>query len=244
MHRIKLTIEYDGTKYYGWQLQKNQSTIQEEIERALFILFKKEIRITGAGRTDTGVHARNQIAHLDIPDFELNRLKHSLNGILGKDIRIKNVQKCASDFHARFNAVARHYCYQISLHPTAINRDFSWQFFFPINIALMQKGADLIAGIENFQAFCKIKSEVKNYNCKIYKSNWSLKNDLLVYEIIANRFLHGMVRAIVGVLVDLGRGKISLQYLMEIIDKKDRTLIPNTAPAHGLFLENVTYKDY
>lgn len=241
MHRIKLTIEYDGTEYNGWQFQKNQVTIQEEIERALSIIFNKDIRIVGAGRTDTGVHARNQTAHLEIPEFDLDKLKHSLNGILKKDIRIKNIQNCVYDFHARFDAITRHYCYQISLHPTATDRAFAWQIFFPINLALMQDGADLIAGTKNFKAFCKTKSEVKHHLCDISKSHWSFKGNLLIYEIAANRFLHGMVRAIVGTLVDLGRGHIDLGYLKKIIKKKDRILILNTAPAHGLFLENVIY---
>ena len=241
MHRIKLTIEYDGTEYFGWQLQKKQVSIQEEIERALSIIFKMDIRIIGAGRTDTGVHARNQTAHLDIPEFDLNKLKSSLNGILKPDIRIKQVGKCANDFHSRFDAITRYYRYQISLHSTAINRAFAWQIFFPLNIDLMQEGADIIAETKDFKTFCKTKSEVKNHLCEIFESRWFFEDDLLIYEIAANRFLHGMVRAIVGILVDLGRGQIDLAYLKKVIRKKDRTLILNTAPAHGLFLEKVIY---
>ena len=239
MHRIKLTIEYDGTAYCGWQFQKKQVSIQEEIERALSIIFKMDIRIVGAGRTDTGVHARNQVAHLDIPVFDLGKLKQSLNGILKPDIRIKNIQECAPDFHARFDACSRYYQYQISQHPTALNRAFAWQIFFPINITLMQEGADIIAGTKDFKTFCKTKSDVKNHLCEVYKSHWFVKDDLVVYEIDANRFLHGMVRAIVGTLVDLGRGLVDLGYLKKTIEQKDRTLVLNTAPAHGLFLEKV-----
>jgi tRNA pseudouridine38-40 synthase len=241
MHRIKLTIEYDGTAYNGWQFQKNQVSIQEEIERALYTIFKIGIRVVGAGRTDTGVHARNQFAHLDIPEFDLGKLKHSLNGILKPDIRIKNIENSASDFHARFDANLRYYQYQISQKPTAIYRAFTWQIYFPINIALMQEGADIIAGTKDFKTFCKIRSNVKNHLCEIYKSFWFIKDDILVYEIASNRFLHGMVRAIVGTLVDLGRGQIDLGILKKIIERKDRTLVLTTAPAHGLFLEKIIY---
>lgn len=241
MHRIKLTIEYDGTAYCGWQFQKKQVSIQEEIERALSIIFKMDIRIVGAGRTDTGVHARNQIAHLDIPEYDLGKLKQSLNGILKPDIRIKNIQKCAADFHARFDAKKRYYRYQICQMPTVINRTFAWQIYFPINITLMQEGADLIAGTKDFKSFCKTKSDVKNHLCEIFKSHWFIKDDLLVYEIAANRFLHGMVRAIVGTLVDIGRGQIDLGLLKKIIKSKDRTQVLNTAPATGLFLEKIVY---
>ena len=147
MHRIKLTIEYDGTAYCGWQFQKKQVSIQEEIERALSIIFKMDIRIVGAGRTDTGVHARNQVAHLDIPEYDPGKLKQSLNGILKPDIRIKNAQLCTTDFHARFDAKKRYYRYQICQVPTAIQRGFAWQIFFPINVTLMQEGADIIAAV-------------------------------------------------------------------------------------------------
>jgi tRNA pseudouridine38-40 synthase len=241
MHRIRITIEYDGTNYFGWQFQNNQITIQEEIERALFTIFNQKIRITGAGRTDSGVHALNQTAHLDIPEFDLNKLKHSMNGILKPDIRIKSVQKCTDNFHARFDAVARYYWYRISLQPTAIHRSFAWQIFFPMNITLLQEGAKIIAGTNNFKAFCKVKSEVKHYECRIFNSRWFFRDGLLVYEIAANRFLHGMVRAIVGSLIELSRGRLSLSDLKTIIEKKDRRLIPATAPAKGLFLKNVVY---
>lgn len=241
MHRIKLTIEYDGTEYFGWQLQKNQVSIQEEIERALSIIFKMDIHIVGAGRTDTGVHARNQIAHLDIPKFDLDKLKSSLNGILEPNIRIKEVSRCAIDFHSRFDAKIRYYRYAISLKPTAINRAFAWQIFFPIDLDLMQEGAKIIFNTKDFKTFCKTKSDVKNHLCEISESQWFYKNDLLIYEIAGNRFLHGMVRAIVGTLVDLGRGQIDLKHLKKIIEKRDRTLVLNTAPAHGLFLEKIIY---
>ena len=243
MQRIKLVVEYDGAKYFGWQFQKGQASIQDEIEKALFTIFKKKIKITGSGRTDTGVHARNQIVHLDIPDYDLYKLRRSLNGLLQKDIVVKDIQNSAPGFHARFDAAARRYRYYISQESTAINRNYVWQVNFPLNITLMQMGCERIRLNRDFQAFCKKGSDVKHYRCDIFESKWFFFENLLVYEIKANRFLHGMVRAIVGTLIDLGRGKISLNELDKIIESKDRTLIKLTAPPQGLVLEEVIYTD-
>ena len=243
MQRIKLIIEYDGTNYLGWQSQKNKQSVQDAIEYALGILFKRPIRLTAAGRTDTGVHARNQVAHLDIPPYDLYRLKNSLNGLLNKDIVIKDIQNCAKEFHARFDALSRRYRYYISQAPVAINRNFVWPLYFPLNVSLMQTGAHLIEKTRDFKAFCKPKSDVQNYLCRIHTSKWFYRDNFLVFEIAANRFLHGMVRAIVGSLVSLGRGKISLQDFKDIISSGDRTKIPYTAPAQGLILEEVIYSN-
>ena len=241
MPRVKAVIEYEGTRYFGWQLQKGQPTIQGEIEKALQVIFKKLIRVTGAGRTDTGVHARGQVAHFDIPDYALDKLQRSLNGILARDIVIKEIAVVPDDFHARFDAIERRYRYFIALKPTAIDRNFSWRVIRPLNKTLLQSGAELIKSTEDFQAFCKVNSEVRHYRCTILESKWFFQDERLVYEIAANRFLHGMVRAIVGSLVALGSGKITLAELESIIKSKDRTLVPLTAPAQGLVLEKVKY---
>lgn len=243
MSRVKIIIEYEGTHYFGWQLQKGQRTIQGEIEKALHVIFKKLIRVTGSGRTDTGVHARAQVAHFDIPEHPLNRLKHSLNGLLPRDIVIKNIASVEDDFHARFNATERRYRYYIALRPTALNRRFAWIILNPLNITLMQQGAEIFKNLEDFQAFCKVNSNVKHYRCTVFTSRWLFKSDeeLLVYEIAANRFLHGMVRAIVGSLVALGQGKMTIGELQEIMASRDRTRVPLTAPPQGLILEEVKY---
>ncbi len=243
MPRIKATIEYDGTRYFGWQLQKGQQTIQGEVEDALQVIFKRLIRVTASGRTDTGVHARGQVAHFDIPEFSLRRLKHSLNGILPRDIVIKRLEPAADDFHARFDAKERRYRYYISPEVTALQRRFSWIILSPLNVTLMQQGAEIIKANEDFKAFCKVNSDVKHYRCTIFQSRWLWEKESgrLVYEIVANRFLHGMVRAIVGTLVALGQGKIGLDALQEIILSGDRTRVPLTAPPQGLILEEVRY---
>lgn len=241
MQRIKLVLEYDGTGYCGWQIQKGQSSIQQELENALSILFKHKIRVTGAGRTDTGVHARNQVSHCDIPEADLYRLKSSLNGLLNGDIVIKEVQAAEADFHARFDARSRRYRYYITTTDTALNRFYSWNIHHRLNLTLMQIAAEMISGVEDFKSFCKIKSEVKHYRCQIFHSHWLKRENLLIYEIEANRFLHGMVRAIVGSLVEVGRGKLTLLELQRLIQSGDRTQVAATAPARGLVLEEIRY---
>jgi len=241
MQRVKLTVEYDGTGYSGWQSQKNQTTVQDEIEKALLIIFKKDIRITAAGRTDAGVHARNQVVHFDIPGYDLNRLKQSLDGLSSKNIAIKNVHYCESDFHARFSAVARRYRYFIILAPCAISRDYVWNIRAPLNLTLLQQGADIVGQYSNFKSFCKTGSDVNHYQCQIYISRWLFLEKTLIYEIKANRFLHGMVRAIVGSLIGLGLGKITLNQLRDIIESEDQEKVSAKAPARGLILEEIYY---
>lgn len=241
MKRIKLVLEYDGTNYYGWQLQKGQHSVQEELEKALAVYVKQPIRVIAAGRTDTGVHARNQVVHCDLPEVDPRKLMHGLNGIMNKDVVVKSATWVNPDFHARFDATARRYRYYISTERSALNRNYAWVFTQPLNRALMQVGAQVIVEYENFKSFCKVKSSVKHYRCTIFTSRFFLMNGLLVYEIQANRFLHGMVRAIVGSLVELGRGKIRLNDLRTMIEAQDRRRVPATAPAKGLVLEEIVY---
>ncbi|MBD3226270.1 MAG: tRNA pseudouridine(38-40) synthase TruA [Caldithrix sp.] len=241
MPRIKLTIEYDGSRFVGWQYQKNGLSIQQAIEDALKVLFKQNIRVVGSGRTDAGVHAKNQVAHADIPHRHLTGLKRSLNGLLPKDIVIKTIAACSADFHARYSAITRRYRYYIANQPTAIYRSFAWSYFYPLNLVLMGRGAEIIRQNEDFQAFCKVTSEVNHYRCSVVDSHFEINDGLIVYEIAANRFLHGMVRAITGTLVALGNGKISLHDLRKLFASQDRTKVPLTAPARGLFLQEIVY---
>jgi len=241
MQRIKLVLEYDGSGYSGWQIQRGQSSIQQELEQAFNTLIKQKVRVNGAGRTDAGVHARNQVAHCDIPDSDLFRLKQSLNGLLNDDIIVKEVQPVTADFHARFDAGSRRYRYTIATEKTALGRFYSWPNRHQLNFTLMQVAAELIRDVEDFKSFCKVKSEVKHYCCQIFHSRWLKQEDLLIYEIEANRFLHGMVRAIVGSLVEIGRGKQTLTEFKQLIQSGDRTRVAATAPARGLVLEEITY---
>jgi tRNA pseudouridine38-40 synthase len=250
MPRIKLTIEYEGTRYKGWQQQKNGTTIQGELERAFEIIFKEQIKIIASGRTDSGVHAHNQIAHCDIPVFdenlpgvklELQKIKRSVNGIIQKDIVVKNIELCQPDFHARFDAKSRIYKYYITQTAIAVNRQFSWLINVPLNFTLMQKAARDLIHITDFESFCKVGSNNKTFTCTIHESKFFYSSNLWVYEIEANRFLYGMVRAIVGTLVLLGQGKITYKQYQELINSKSKNVVNYLAPATGLFLEEIKY---
>jgi tRNA pseudouridine38-40 synthase len=240
--RFRLLIEYDGTDFSGWQVQSGEETVQGQIERALATVFKKPISIVGAGRTDAGVHARGQVAHFDSDDtFSPRRLQKSLNGILKRTVRIKNIESCEATFHARFGAKSRTYHYQISAIPQALCRHFVWHISYNLNIPRMQDAAQHITGTHNFQGFCRTLSETDNYMCTVFFANWRQKEEILLFEISANRFLHGMVRALVGTLVDIGRGKTEPELVTTVLNNRDRQAAGQSAPPHGLILEKVEY---
>ena len=240
--RYSLLIEYDGTAYSGWQIQKEQKTIQGEIEKALEIILKTKTGILGAGRTDTGVHAKGQVAHFDSESkLNLEEIKRSLNGLLPVDIRIINCNQEAKDFHARYSAKERKYSYYISNRPTSIFRLYCWQLNSNIDLVQMENAANKIKGKHNFKSFCRNISEVSHHFCTINSISWLKKQSIFKFEISADRFLHGMVRALVGTFVDIGMGKITNDDFLRILDAKDRTRASQAAPAKGLFLENILY---
>lgn len=240
--RYSLVIEYDGTAFSGWQIQKSQKTIQSEIEKALKVLLKTKTGIVGAGRTDSGVHAKGQVAHFDHEsEIDFDRFKRSLNGLLPLDIRIKECNLEADDFHARYSAKERIYSYYISKKPTAIYRFYSWQINYNLNIIQMDKAAKKILGRHNFKSFCRNISDVPHHFCRIKNISWLDKEDILKFEISADRFLHGMVRALVGTFVDIGFGRLTVKDFIEILNSQDRTKASQTAPAKGLFLKEVVY---
>jgi len=244
MTRLAMLIEYDGTEFFGWQLQQNQRTIQGDIERALEIILKEKIRIHGAGRTDSGVHATGQVAHFDCPvPVDPAGLLRSLNGILNRDVRLLAIRTVPALFHARFSAISRMYRYTIALRPVAVQRNFSWCIYNRLDLEKMVETARRIASLSDFEAFCKIKSEVGHYLCTIEESKLIADGHFLVYEIRANRFLHGMVRALTGTIVAAGLGKIEPEYLVYAAGRRDRKLIPITAPAKGLCLCQVDYNE-
>ncbi len=241
MMRIKLTIEYDGTAYSGWQRQKNQKTVQGEIERALKIITGESVSVITAGRTDAGVHARNQVAHCDIVHGDLYRLRKSINGIINQDIVIKDISLAAPDFHARFDARERTYCYRIALKPTALMRNYSWYFPHFLNKTLLIKAATYFMDVTDYTSFCKLHSSNTTYDCYIKKSVWRQEPDFLNYTVTANRFLYGMVRGLVGTMVDLARNRITWMEFVEIVNARDVRRLPALAPARGLTLEKIKY---
>ncbi len=239
---IKLTIEYDGTDFVGWQRQPNGRTVQEEIESALAKITQEQMSIVGAGRTDSGVHARGQVANVVISSSLLtDEFNRALNGVLPNDIVILSVEEVEEKFSARYSAKEREYRYFISKQPTAIERKYCWQLGYHFDVEKMNRVALSILGINDFQSFCKSESGVEHYLCNIFESCWYEENSKLIYVIRANRFLHGMVRALVGTMVNIGRGYTTEQDFQEIMKSKNRSRAGQAAPAQGLFLERVIY---
>ena len=242
MTNIKLTSEYDGTDFFGWQIQPKKRTVQGEIEKALHGLTGKKVRIIGAGRTDTGVHAINQVANFHIDsDIKPEKIKKALNGLLPKDIIIKSAEKTSEDFNSRFDAVTRTYKYVICKGRTALKKRFCWEIFYNLDSALIKKSCGLLIGEKDFNSFCKSDKNRKNSKCNIKKAEWIEKEDGYIFRIESNRFLHKMVRTIVGTLIDVGRKKITPEQFLKILINKDRRKAGTTAPAKGLFLEAVSF---
>ena len=242
MRNLKLTLEYDGTNFVGWQTQTNGRSVQEEVAKVLRQVLQERIILHGAGRTDSGVHARGQVANfLTTSTFDVNLLLRALNGNLPDDVCIHGIEEVPEQFRARHDAKSRVYRYEISLSPIAIGRQYRWFVKYVLDVDVMNSIAALIVGEHDFESFCKYAAEVEHYRCTVSKSEWISLPGGLAYEIRANRFLHGMVRALVGTMVDLGRGRTSATTFPDILVAKDRTSAGMAAPAHGLYLEEVIY---
>jgi tRNA pseudouridine38-40 synthase len=242
MPLIRLTLEYDGTDFVGWQYQTNGRSIQEEVEKAIKQILQADIRITGGGRTDAGVHARGQVASFFIErEVEINLLAKSLNAVMPHSIIVLEAVKAALNFNARYDAKSRRYTYSIIQEPTAIQRNYCWQVFQNLNLPLMQECAQQIIGTHGFRSFCKVETDTHNHRCSVLTSQWIQKEKLLIYEISANRFLHGMVRTLVGTMVNVGRGHTKYEEFNKILESNNRSVAGMAAPAKGLFLENISY---
>lgn len=242
MRNIKIIIEYEGAAYHGWQYQKNLPSVQEAMETAIFKLTGENIRITAAGRTDTGVHARGQVANFKIKkNLTLNQIKSGLNAHLPNDIAVKSAEVVNADFNARFQAKRRVYQYFISTEHTALMRNYCWQLFYSLDEKKLNDLSTKLIGNHDFGAFCRKVVQSEHKRCIVFESGWTRHNALWVYRISANRFLHGMVRTIVGTLVDVVRGRFTVQQFDHIFNAGDRTLAGPAAPAKGLVLEEVIY---
>ena len=240
--RFFLEIAYKGTNYHGWQIQPNAISIQEKIQDALQLIFKKPIAIMGAGRTDTGVHAKQLFAHFDLENtFDIQALVYKLNGILPKDIAIKNIHQVSKNAHARFDATSRTYHYYINTKKNPFTSESSWFVKQDLDLNLMNQAAEKLLNYTDFQCFSKSNSDVKTYLCDIQEAFWKQEGDLLVFRITADRFLRNMVRAIVGTLVAIGSKKIPLSAMDDIIKSKSRSKAGASAAAQGLFLTAVKY---
>lgn len=240
---IKLLIEYEGTRYHGWQRQKNAISIQETVEKAIYQLTSSQVNLIASGRTDAGVHARGQVANFILKkDFTIEKFRLGLNACLPSDIVILDARVVPEKFHARFDARKRVYQYFLKQGPVAISRNFCWQYFQKLDLSLLDAAASAILGEHNFSAFSRMKTDVVNKVCHVFESYWREENGFLVYRIVANRFLHGMVRTLVGTMLDVARGYSDLRYFEKIFLLGDRKLAGEAVPARGLFLEAVHYE--
>ncbi len=243
MLKIKLTLEYDGTRYVGWQIQPNGPSIQQEVEEALGQLLQTKCDVVGAGRTDAGVHARGQVAHVVLPKQVENRnLMNGLNALLPEDIRVLDAVEVDSDFHARYSAKSRVYRYQLALQPTALDRNYSWFVGgYQLDRGHLDTCAAAIVGEHDFTSFCRAESTLPHHLCTVTSARWLESDSLLCFEIAANRFVHGMVRALVGTMVEIARGYRTLEEFGALFAARDRRRAGMAAPAKGLFLERVIY---
>ena len=234
---------YDGAAYHGWQIQPNGNSVQEELQRGLSTLLREDISVTGAGRTDAGVHARVMVAHFDTETaLDCRQLAYKLNRLLPQDIAVDRVEPVSDDLHARFSATSRTYHYYIHTRKDPFRRAYSCEMHYDMDFAKMNEAGRILTTYEDFGAFCKAHSDVKTTLCQVTKAEWIQTSDSSWYfEITANRFLRNMVRAVVGTLVDVGRGKLTLDDFRKVIEGKQRSDAGESMPANALFLENITY---
>jgi len=242
MRNVKFIVEYDGTKYSGWQRQENAVTVQEKIEGVLSKILQEDITVAGAGRTDAGVHARGQAGNFHTASgMDLFNLKGGVNGLLPHDIVIHDVQEAPAEFHARHSALEREYSYTITRKETALLRMYSWYLKYNLNPDVMKAIAASIVGAHSFEAFCKVQTETEQFRCNVSSAEWKEAGPLLIFTIRADHFLHGMVRTLVGTMVDIGRGYTPAEHFPYILERKDRKEAGMAAPAKGLVLERVLY---
>jgi len=241
--RYFIWFSYDGTRYHGWQVQPNGVTVQSELQRCLSLLLREDTAVTGAGRTDAGVHARTMVAHFDTEvDFETQTLVKKLNGLLPYDISVSRVEPVDSDLHARFSAIARTYHYYIHTHKNPFSRQYSQELHYQLDFDRMNEAGRILLEYEDFGAFCKAGSDVKTTICHVTHARWHQTSPTEWYfEITANRFLRNMVRAVVGTLIEVGRGRMTMDEFRQVIEGKQRTMAGESMPAKALFLEDVRY---
>lgn len=241
--RYLLRLAYNGSEFHGWQVQPNAISVQEVIENSLSKMFGTKVGVVGCGRTDTGVHASDFYAHFDVAaqKYENTKLLYKLNSMLPSSVVIKEVYPVSEDFHARFSATARKYEYHISKNKDPFKINQTWCFSKNMNVQLMQEAGDLLLNYEDFTSFAKLHTDAKTNICNVMEFRVEDRNEELVIHIKANRFLRNMVRAIVGTIVEVGLGKISITEYKQIIEAEDRQRAAFSAPASGLYLCEIKY---
>ncbi|MBN1558689.1 tRNA pseudouridine(38-40) synthase TruA [candidate division KSB1 bacterium] len=243
MRNIKLIIEYDGTDFCGYQIQDNDRTVQAELQRSLSMLTNETIRLTAAGRTDAGVHALGQVVNFTTEStLPLEAFLRGGNTRLPKDILILHAEDVPQAFHARYSAKRRIYRYLISTRRKAVGRQYAWYYWSLLDLEKMNAACAQILGVHDFQSFCQAKADVNHYDCDVRYAFWHQAREYLVFEICANRFLHNMVRTLVGTMVEIGDVRLNQSVnMIDILQAKSRDAAGPTAPALGLYLVKVDY---
>ena len=243
MKRYFIKLAYNGTNYHGWQIQDNADTVQAEVNEKLSLLLGEKINVVGCGRTDAGVHARTFYAHFDIARLNCNpdELSYKLDRFLPTDIVVYNIFKVKPDFHSRFSAVSRTYRYYISRTKDPFCDKQCYYFHGTLDIEAMKAASHYLFEFEDFTSFSKLHTQTATNNCVISEAIWEEKNGKMIFTITADRFLRNMVRAIVGTLLEIGKGKLKVEDMKNIIEARDRSKAGFSVPAQGLFLEKVKY---
>jgi tRNA pseudouridine38-40 synthase len=243
--RYFLHLAYNGKNFHGWQIQKNAITLQQVLNETLSLFFNSKIELTGAGRTDTGVHAKDFYAHFEL-NTELNqidipRIVHKINGFLNADIVIYDIIRVKDDAHARFDAISRTYLYYVGRQKNVFDFDYYYNLYGNLDVEAMNEAAEILLSYTDFSCFSKSNTQTKTNNCKIITAFWKEQADKLVFTITADRFLRNMVRAIVGTLLDIGFHKINIEDFKIIIENKNRSDAGYSVPAKALFLAKIEY---
>ena len=251
--RYFIQLSYDGTGYHGWQVQPNGVSVQEVLQKALSTLLRQPTEVTGAGRTDAGVHASMMVAHFDWPaahegegceqmPLDCTELTYKLNRLLPPDVAVQAVRPVGPEMHARFSATRRTYHYYIHTRKDPFLRGYSWQVNVPLDFALMNEAAQVLLEYSDFTSFSKTGTDVKTNICQLTEARWEqLKPGEWRFTVSANRFLRNMVRAIVGTLVEVGRHRMTISQMRHAIEAKDRQRAGESVPGHALYLTNIEY---
>lgn len=242
--RYFITLSYDGTDFHGWQIQPNGNSVQEELQKALSTLLRQPVAVVGAGRTDAGVHARKMVAHFDCQEpIDCGQLAYRLNRMVPRSMSVYDVKRVSEELHARFSATRRTYHYYIHTRKDPFLRHYSCEMHFDLDFERMNEAARTLMEYSDFGAFCKSHSDVKTTICRVMAAQWHQTSPTEWYfEISADRFLRNMVRAVVGTLVDVGRGRLSIDEFRNVIEGRKRTAAGESMPANALFLEDVEYE--
>ena len=243
--RYFLELRYNGAAYCGWQRQPDQPSVQQTLERALSTLLREQLEVTGAGRTDTGVNASYYVAHCDVsqPVADPGRTVYKLNFLLPGDISVLGMTPVPDGAHARFDAREREYRYFIETRKNPFTRHATWQYYVPLDLERMNRAAASLLEYDDFTSFAKLNSNNRTNICRILRADWQADGDLLRFTIRADRFLRNMVRAVVGTLVEVGRGKLTVDGFRRVIEEKNRCSAGTSVPGHALYLTDVSYPD-